>query len=76
MFHWFATWKKTNENERKKNVFFAINYFLLSFFFLFVQGFGATAFSTDECKSLDPTRIVVFHQADVGEYLRDEDNLA
>jgi len=35
-------------------------------------GFGATAFSTEECRALDPTRIVVFHQADLGEYLRDE----
>jgi len=40
-----------------------------------LQGFGATAFSTEECRSLDPTRIVVFHQADLGEYLRDEDAL-
>lgn len=32
-------------------------------------GFGATAFSTDECKALDPTRIVVFHQADLGEVI-------
>eukprot|EP00035_Acanthoeca_spectabilis_P023451 m.449416 g.449416 ORF g.449416 m.449416 type:complete len:181 (+) comp19816_c0_seq1:193-735(+) len=38
-------------------------------------GFGATAFSTEECRSLDPTRIVVFHQADLGEYLRDEESL-
>ncbi len=38
-------------------------------------GFGVSAFSTDECKALDPTRIVVFHQADLGEYLRDEDTL-
>ncbi len=42
---------------------------------LSLQGFGVTAFSTEECKSLDPTRIVVFHQADLGEYLRDEDTL-
>jgi 60S ribosome subunit biogenesis protein NIP7 len=38
-------------------------------------GFGATAFSTDECRALDPTRPVVFHQADLGEYLRDEEKL-
>ena len=38
-------------------------------------GFGATAFSTEECRSLDPTRAVVFHQADLGEYLRDEDTM-
>lgn len=36
-------------------------------------GFGVTAKSTQECRKLDPTAICVFHQADVGEYLRDED---
>ena len=35
-------------------------------------GFGATARSTAELKSLEPTAVVVFHQADTGEYLRDE----
>lgn len=29
-------------------------------------GFGITAKSTEECRSVDPTAIVVFHQADVG----------
>jgi 60S ribosome subunit biogenesis protein NIP7 len=38
-------------------------------------GFGVTAKSTAESKRIDPTGIVVFRQADVGEYLRDEDNL-
>jgi len=38
-------------------------------------GFGVTAYSTQECRKLEPTAIVVFHQADVGEYLRDEDTL-
>eukprot|EP00045_Choanoeca_perplexa_P022988 m.11550 g.11550 ORF g.11550 m.11550 type:complete len:181 (-) comp9842_c0_seq5:96-638(-) len=38
-------------------------------------GFGATAKSTQECRTLDPAGIVVFRQADVGEYLRDEDTL-
>ena len=36
-------------------------------------GFGVTAKSTGECRTADPNAIVVFHQADVGEYLRDED---
>ena len=35
-------------------------------------GFGVTAKSTEECRLLHPTDIVVFHQADVGEYLREE----
>eukprot|EP01104_Vermistella_antarctica_P006380 TRINITY_DN17087_c0_g1_i1.p1 TRINITY_DN17087_c0_g1~~TRINITY_DN17087_c0_g1_i1.p1 ORF type:complete len:212 (+),score=23.91 TRINITY_DN17087_c0_g1_i1:96-638(+) len=38
-------------------------------------GFGTTAYSTAECRKLDPTAIVVYHQADVGEYLREEDSL-
>jgi len=35
-------------------------------------GFGSAAKSTGEVRKLDPTGIVAFHQADVGEYLRDE----
>lgn len=38
-------------------------------------GFGTTAYSTAECRKVDPTAIVCFRQADVGEYLRDEDVL-
>jgi len=38
-------------------------------------GFGVSAYSTDECRSLDPTKKVVYHQADLGEYLRDEDHM-
>ncbi|KAI9617644.1 hypothetical protein H4Q26_012947 [Puccinia striiformis f. sp. tritici PST-130] len=38
-------------------------------------GFGVTARSTTDTKKLDPTSILVYHQADVGEYLRDEDTL-
>lgn len=35
-------------------------------------GFGVSARSTVDSRKLDPTGLVVFHQADVGEYLRDE----
>ena len=35
-------------------------------------GFGTAARSTAEVRKLDPQGIVAFHQADVGEYLRDE----
>lgn len=42
---------------------------------IFCQGFGVTARSTAEGRRLDPTGIVVFRQADCGEYLRDEDTL-
>ncbi|EJT53069.1 cytosolic large ribosomal subunit protein [Trichosporon asahii var. asahii CBS 2479] len=38
-------------------------------------GFGATAKSTIQTRDLDPAGIVVFHQADVGEYLRDEETM-
>jgi 60S ribosome subunit biogenesis protein NIP7 len=40
-----------------------------------IQGFGVTARSTAEARRLDPTGITVFRQADVGEYLREEDTL-
>ncbi len=39
------------------------------------QGFGVAAKSTQECRRVDPMSIVVFHQADVGEFIRNEDNL-
>eukprot|EP00116_Pleurobrachia_bachei_P005448 sb/3465710/ len=39
-------------------------------------GFGAAAKSTAECKTTDPNTIVVFHQADVGEYLRAESTMS
>ncbi|KAI4526352.1 Pre-PUA domain-containing protein [Schizophyllum commune Loenen D] len=38
-------------------------------------GFGVTARSTVDTRKLDPTAIIVFHQSDVGEYLRDEETL-
>lgn len=38
-------------------------------------GFGVTAKSTSECRKMDPSGIVVFHQSDVGEYLRSEEDL-
>lgn len=38
-------------------------------------GFGTAAKSTAEVRKLVPQGIVAFHQADVGEYLRDEEQL-
>jgi len=35
-------------------------------------GFATTAKSTLDCRKLDPSGIVAFHQADTGEYLRSE----
>lgn len=36
-------------------------------------GFGKSAKGTLNLKDLDPTAIVIFNQADIGEYLRVED---
>lgn len=38
-------------------------------------GFGVAAKSTADCRKADPNAIVVFHQADVGEYLRAEEDV-
>lgn len=38
-------------------------------------GFGVTAHSTTECRKLEPTAIVAFTQADLGEYARSESQL-
>ena len=38
-------------------------------------GFGVAAKSTQDCRKLDPNGIVAYHQSDVGEYLRMEDEL-
>lgn len=38
-------------------------------------GFGVTAKSTNECRTMDATGVVAFHQADIGEYLRSEDDM-
>ncbi|KAI9296451.1 60S ribosome subunit biogenesis protein nip7 [Neoconidiobolus thromboides FSU 785] len=38
-------------------------------------GFGVTARSSNDMKKLEPTAIIAYHQADCGEYLRQEDTL-
>ena len=38
-------------------------------------GFGVAAQSTEACKGLEPGANVVLHQADIGEYLRVEDDM-
>ncbi|KAL4221413.1 ribosome biosynthesis protein nip7 [Mactra antiquata] len=38
-------------------------------------GFGVAAKSTQECRHTDPMTLVVFHQADIGEYIRNEQEL-
>ncbi|GAB1603346.1 60S ribosome subunit biogenesis protein NIP7 homolog [Argonauta hians] len=38
-------------------------------------GFGVAAKSTTDCRRADPMDIIAFHQADIGEYLRNEDRI-
>jgi len=38
-------------------------------------GFGVAAKSALDCRNADPMTIVMFHQSDIGEYLRNEDSL-
>lgn len=38
-------------------------------------GFGVAARSTAECKHADPLATICFHQADIGEYIRAEEDL-
>jgi 60S ribosome subunit biogenesis protein NIP7 len=38
-------------------------------------GFGVAAKGTLECRKADPTALVVLHQSDIGEYIRNEDEL-
>jgi 60S ribosome subunit biogenesis protein NIP7 len=38
-------------------------------------GFGVAAKSTADCRTADPGAITTLHQADVGEYLRSEEDL-
>lgn len=38
-------------------------------------GFGVAAKSTAECKLADALQTICFHQADIGEYIRNEDTL-
>ena len=38
-------------------------------------GFGSMARSTSDSRKLDPTAIMVFNQADIGEYLRHEETM-
>ena len=38
-------------------------------------GFEVAVKSTQDCRKVDPMAIVVFHQADIGEYVRHEETL-
>ncbi len=38
-------------------------------------GFGVCMKTTQQCRDLDPTQVVVINQADVGEYLRSEEEI-
>jgi 60S ribosome subunit biogenesis protein NIP7 len=39
------------------------------------MGFGVSGQSTQECRKLESTGVVGYHQTDIGEYLRIEENL-
>uniref|UniRef100_A0A8C3C118 Nucleolar pre-rRNA processing protein NIP7 n=1 Tax=Cairina moschata TaxID=8855 RepID=A0A8C3C118_CAIMO len=54
---------------------FRLNVTALDFLAPYAKGFGVAAKSTQDCRKVDPMAIVVFHQADVGEYVRSEDTL-
>lgn len=54
-----------------RRVVFFVSRVWLTWVLFCEQGFGVTARSTAEARKLDPTGIVTFRQADVGEYLRD-----
>jgi len=38
-------------------------------------GFGVAARSTTQCRNADAADVIAFHQADIGQYLRQEDTL-
>lgn len=46
-----------------------------SFFNFFSTSSESFFKSTSQCRNADPTAIVVLHQSDLGEYLRDEETL-
>lgn len=48
---------------------------VFSLLWVYTQGFGVAAKSTQECRHADPTAVVAFHQTDIGEYLRSEEML-
>ena len=50
-------------------------YFVNIFNYSVFKGFGVAAKSTADCRAANPMDIVVFHQADIGEYIRNEDKL-
>uniref|UniRef100_A0A3B3Q9H8 NIP7 nucleolar pre-rRNA processing protein n=1 Tax=Paramormyrops kingsleyae TaxID=1676925 RepID=A0A3B3Q9H8_9TELE len=54
---------------------FRLHITALDFLAPYAKGFGVAAKSTQVCRHVDPMSIVVFHQADIGEYIRCEDTL-
>ncbi|CAG7816590.1 unnamed protein product [Allacma fusca] len=38
-------------------------------------GFGTAAKSTSDCRHVDPSALICFHQGDIGEYIRSENTL-
>uniref|UniRef100_A0AAQ4PM99 NIP7 nucleolar pre-rRNA processing protein n=1 Tax=Gasterosteus aculeatus aculeatus TaxID=481459 RepID=A0AAQ4PM99_GASAC len=58
-----------------KTMKFRLHITALDFLAPYAKGFGVAAKCTAECRQVDPMSIVVFHQADVGEFIRNEDTL-
>ncbi|KAK2159468.1 hypothetical protein LSH36_152g01036 [Paralvinella palmiformis] len=54
---------------------FRLHITALDFLAPYAKGFGVTAKSTTDCRRVDPMTIVCFHQADIGEYVRNEETL-
>ncbi|KAH8862246.1 60S ribosome subunit biogenesis protein NIP7 isoform 1 [Schistosoma japonicum] len=52
-----------------------IHQMITYFRFVFSQGFGVAAKSSLQVKNTDPMTVVLFHQADVGEYIRSEETI-
>lgn len=51
------------------------SHYIILFYYYCIQGFAVTSKSSAAIAKLDPTAIAAYHQTDIGEYLRDEDNL-
>lgn len=59
----------------RKHVLARLQVLLIDFYEFVSQGFGVAAKSAPDCRHADPLAIVCFHQADIGEYIRNEASL-
>nr|XP_004660592.1 60S ribosome subunit biogenesis protein NIP7 homolog [Jaculus jaculus] len=54
---------------------FHLHITVLDYLAPYAKGFGVAAKSTQDCRKVDPMVIVVFHQADIGEYISHEETM-